>query len=327
MKLTSFKPSNVLRIEELDNVEAFRETTTSATQQRVLPQSSGFETRQAALRLNLLSLTVTEGPPMITDGIWMRSEMGIAIQMNDQPTSILNGQRLSGPGLAPLLKGTEYRWVEPEPWTLATIICSEELADRCWPKAGQLLEYYEVPNLLIAELRSALEDAVGVASTYDALFAIPDVVAELEDNILSALDAAFASSAKTTNASQHTYRHIILARQVDDILRSNSSTCLTCSDIACAVGQTVRTMHNAIVATNGVSLKKFIQRYKLWSVHHFLMEADEDVLIKTVALDHGFWHLGRFAQAYHAQFGESPSETLARAREQKRSSRHMAKRS
>ena len=37
-------------------------------------------------------------------------------------------------------------------------------------------------------------------------------------------------------------------------------------------------------------------------------------LIKSVALGHGFWHLGQFAHDYRATFGETPSDTLVRAR-------------
>jgi AraC family transcriptional regulator, ethanolamine operon transcriptional activator len=37
-------------------------------------------------------------------------------------------------------------------------------------------------------------------------------------------------------------------------------------------------------------------------------------LVKSVALAHGFWHLGNFARDYRERFGEAPSETLARAR-------------
>jgi AraC family ethanolamine operon transcriptional activator len=40
----------------------------------------------------------------------------------------------------------------------------------------------------------------------------------------------------------------------------------------------------------------------------------EDTLVKTVALDHGFWHFGNFSQDYRKLFGETPSETLALAR-------------
>jgi len=34
--------------------------------------------------------------------------------------------------------------------------------------------------------------------------------------------------------------------------------------------------------------------------------------VSEVALDCGFWELGRFAQAYRAAYGERPSETLRR---------------
>jgi hypothetical protein len=40
----------------------------------------------------------------------------------------------------------------------------------------------------------------------------------------------------------------------------------------------------------------------------------EPPLVKTVALDHGFWHLGHFACDYRDLFGETPSETVARAK-------------
>ncbi len=40
--------------------------------------------------------------------------------------------------------------------------------------------------------------------------------------------------------------------------------------------------------------------------------------VTAAALRVGFGHMGRFARDYHAQYGQKPSETLARARPDRR---------
>jgi hypothetical protein len=34
--------------------------------------------------------------------------------------------------------------------------------------------------------------------------------------------------------------------------------------------------------------------HRLWLVRNALLQAGPDALVKSIALDHGFWHLGRF---------------------------------
>jgi AraC family ethanolamine operon transcriptional activator len=36
--------------------------------------------------------------------------------------------------------------------------------------------------------------------------------------------------------------------------------------------------------------------------------------VKAIALAFGFWHLGDFSASYRLQFGETPSQTLAKSR-------------
>jgi len=81
--------------------------------------------------------------------------------------------------------------------------------------------------------------------------------------------------------------------------------------IAQSAGVTIRTLHNAMVAVNGMSLQRFMFLTRMWSARAALRRGGPRDLVKTIALNNGFWHLGRFSLAYREFFRESPSETLA----------------
>jgi AraC-like DNA-binding protein len=61
-------------------------------------------------------------------------------------------------------------------------------------------------------------------------------------------------------------------------------------------------------------LQRYLQIRRLTLARRILRDGGGPGLVKQVALDCGFWHFGRFALAYRGQFGETPSETLARRR-------------
>src|SRR5579883_2258531 len=61
-----------------------------------------------------------------------------------------------------------------------------------------------------------------------------------------------------------------------------------------------------------MSLHRYLRLRRLWLVRQQLRAGTQSV--KATALAFGFWHFGDFAQSYRSLFGETPSETLARAR-------------
>jgi transcriptional regulator GlxA family with amidase domain len=70
-----------------------------------------------------------------------------------------------------------------------------------------------------------------------------------------------------------------------------------------------------------MSPKRFVLRERLYEVRRALRDADATSgTVTTIATDHGFFELGRFAGTYKAVFGETPSATLRGG-----SSREMAR--
>ena len=50
----------------------------------------------------------------------------------------------------------------------------------------------------------------------------------------------------------------------------------------------------------------------LWE-RDLVLARDRPARVTDIAMDHGFVHLGRFAEQYRRFFGETPSQTLRRA--------------
>jgi AraC family ethanolamine operon transcriptional activator len=110
-------------------------------------------------------------------------------------------------------------------------------------------------------------------------------------------------------------RHYAIVRSVDDLLASDPQVALYSAELGKRLGITVRTIHNAFVAIRGMSVHRYLRLRRLWAVHQALATLEPGVSVKSVALSHGFWHLSEFAGAYRATFAETPSQTVARARE------------
>ncbi len=104
-------------------------------------------------------------------------------------------------------------------------------------------------------------------------------------------------------------------RQAEDFMHQHSDDPVSILEIAQALGVSVRSLQLAFNEVyGGLSPRGYLNRIRLEKARHRLLAANGDSQVTTVALDSGFFHLSRFAQAYARAFGERPSETLARRR-------------
>ena len=90
---------------------------------------------------------------------------------------------------------------------------------------------------------------------------------------------------------------------------------VTLSDLSAAAGVSERRVRDAFSDCHGMSPTAYLRVAALREVRRKLLDGPfaRDPVTRA-ASDFGFWHLSRFAGQYRALFGESPSETVARAR-------------
>lgn len=103
-----------------------------------------------------------------------------------------------------------------------------------------------------------------------------------------------------------------LVRRACALMRDHHDEALTVGDVAEALGVSVRTLQDAFRREMGSTPMAYLRECRLDAVHRVLRDAGPDASVTTVALEHGFAHMGRFASEYRARFGESPSTTLRR---------------
>jgi transcriptional regulator GlxA family with amidase domain len=105
----------------------------------------------------------------------------------------------------------------------------------------------------------------------------------------------------------------VQVRQAEDWIDANLSNAISVDDIAAVVGVTTRALQTAFRRVRGYSPSNAILRRRLERSRAALAAAGHDDTVTKIATDLGFFELGRFAVRYRQEFGEKPSETLARS--------------
>jgi AraC-like DNA-binding protein len=96
-----------------------------------------------------------------------------------------------------------------------------------------------------------------------------------------------------------------------DAMHAEPWRLFTAADLAEIAGVGVRVLQESFRQHVGTSPMAYLRRLRLDGVHAELSRADPwQVSVGEVAYRWGFTHLGRFAGAYRARYGEPPSQTL-----------------
>lgn len=284
------------------------------TKRRLLPLTGNFRYVQASLQLEHLRLVVVRRPPCASEGYLEQDQAGIALSMADSPGLTLDGIELDRPALVTHGLTMSHRIFQPNELTIAAVFMSDQTDDRGWPERTHAAQVYSVQPGPLLRLRSIFREIVSVAVRDPSRFALDTVVSGIQQSLLGTIDHAFFTAHGTRVAGLAVRKYVHICRLADEFIDSNPRPLNSSAEVAAAAGVTIRTLHNAMIAVHGMSLRKFMVLNRLWAAHAALSNEGTAGRVKTVAFDHGFWHLGRFARTYQTFFGESPSETIARAK-------------
>ncbi len=166
----------------------------------------------------------------------------------------------------------------------------------------------------IEQLRARLRCLVDSAKDDATFLTQPNVVRELEGQLLNACTAAIANG-RAGCGHRRVRRREQLRRNAEAFIAENESRPLTVGDVCKAIDVSERTLQYVFLEHFSVTPKKYLMAVRLNGVRRELREASSrGEKIVHVAGRWGFWHMGQFAADYRRQFGELPSQTLGRKR-------------
>lgn len=117
-----------------------------------------------------------------------------------------------------------------------------------------------------------------------------------------------ATAVGTSSSNAATAR---LVKRFTELLERHSAEEVMVSELAEALGVPLRTLQAAVSAETGSTPMALLRMSRLLRARKLLQEREpNEQSVTMIAQECGFAHLGRFAQAYYAAFGELPSATL-----------------
>lgn len=141
------------------------------------------------------------------------------------------------------------------------------------------------------------------------LGAVPSIAERLADSLVYAILAAQGADAAIVPLDPGP----ACVRRVEEWVEANLGEPLTLSELGAVAGVSVRALQLAFRAHRGCTPLQFLRSRRLERARA-LLASGRELTVTAVALDCSFEHLGRFSVRYRERFGESPADTLRRAR-------------
>ncbi|HET8636513.1 MAG TPA: helix-turn-helix transcriptional regulator [Acidobacteriaceae bacterium] len=237
----------------------------------------------------VVKFLVQPGPEMIWNGTAVEHGK-VALHGPAQPQY----HRLSGP--------TQWAGMSLDPGEFAEILPrQEEVAAR---GLSLIVTPHPAKMSRLCRLHAA---AIRVAERKPHILTHPKAARGLEQALIHAMVDCVAAPDLQRSGQ---LRAVIISR-FRELLKVNPDRPMYLEEIAAAIGVSSRALRYACHEYFGVSPVRYLMLRRMNLARRALREADAArTRVTDIAMEYGFWELGRFAVRYRSLFGESPSATL-----------------
>lgn len=230
----------------------------------------------------------------------------------------VNGTEVASAEVVLAVGGAEITGFNPQPLSWGALALPlpmlEELAELAPPqlRVRGALSVLTLPPERSARLGGMVAAASAMAERLPAGLSSPDCADGLAMALREEVAAALTTQAGIRSRPRAVAEALRLVRAAEDLMQARLARPIYTEELCAALGASARRLHDAFHAALGMSPHAYLKSRRLLLARRALrIRREEPELVKSVAFDHGFWHLGHFARDYRTLFGELPSETLA----------------
>jgi AraC family ethanolamine operon transcriptional activator len=306
-------PGTGPRIFRFDDIDAFRSSVRHLNVD-FTPLVRKISAEQIVLNLPGCDVNFTKSFPRIIDAQLGPNCTAVGFSIDDGVPVRFNGVERDRCVIVVGNGGAAYSAVERTPRQYASIVFTPGIENRGWPQTGSNFGIYETSAAAQDWLRLLVVQVLQLSWNFSEASETAAASAAIRESLLAAIDTAFADVVAARWASRaNATPQFKIFRDVEAALSEYITQPVYSGDLATQIGVSVRTMDDAVQRYRGMSLHRYLRLRRLWLVRKRLLAGTHSV--KACALAFGFWHLSDFSRSYRMQFGESPSETVAKSRQ------------
>jgi AraC-like DNA-binding protein len=186
---------------------------------------------------------------------------------------------------------------------------------------GRDLTAGAAPRLLVPDkerlrrLRSLHAGVIALAAHSPEFLAEAELARSVEESVIEVLVDCLTSLEQRRHSPTQ-LRHTKVLARFREFLEANMDRPLYLPEVCAAVGVSHRALSYCCQDFLGMPPKRYFFLRRMYMARRALVEADRhSATVTEVATRHGFWEFGRFAAQYKVLFGETPSATLRKEKD------------